>query len=315
MAGLDYLWSNPPASMTSATSSMNDLPDWYQEMIRGIASKGTQIAGQGYQPFQGSQVAGFNPDQEAAFGQVRANQGVWQPAMGAALGSAGDIQSSISPNTKQWTDPGVAASYMSPYTKQVTDEIAREGNQNLNQNILPGISSTFTGNGQFGSARNAAAMGQGIEGAQKDITGAQSQALQAGYGEGAQIFGQDQSREQQQQEMNAAAADTSAQRYGALGQMQQYMGNQDTAALGAVGGQEQGLEQQGDTAAYNDYLRQTGWDWSQLGNIDSLLRGMPMNSQQTSTGGTQYQGAGVSPLGWLNALYGSSQYGNGSNGP
>lgn len=309
MSGLDYLFGNVPASVNSAATSSTDMPAWYQEFIRGMAEKGTDIAGQPYVPYQGAQVAGFNGDQENAFQDVRDNQGDWQPAMGAAYGAAGGIQSAVNGNAQSWTDPGTAQSYMSPYTQQVTDEIAREGNQNLTQNVMPGINSTFTGTGQFGSARNASALGQGIEQSQKDITGAQSNALQSGYANAEGQFNADAGREQQQQEMQSAAADTAAQRYGALGQLNQSMGNQDAASLGAVGGEEQNLEQAGDTAGYQDYQNQQNWNWQQLGNLDNVVRGMPMNSQTTTQGDNQYQTAGTSPLGWLNALYGQSQGG------
>jgi len=45
--------------------------------------------------------------------------------------------------------------FMNPYTSGVIDANNQQSNQNLTENILPGVNSTFTGNGQFGSTRNA----------------------------------------------------------------------------------------------------------------------------------------------------------------
>lgn len=80
--------------------------------------------------------------------------------------------------------------YMNPYTKGVTDEIARLGNQNLMENVLPGVNSTFTGAGQFGSTRNGDFVARALRDNQATITGqqakvlsdAQSQALQLAQG-------------------------------------------------------------------------------------------------------------------------------------
>lgn len=413
MAGLDYLFNAPPASVTGNVSSVQNVPDWLQEYERAMAGKATEVAGQGYQPYPGQQVAGFNNDQMNAFQQVRDNQGSWQPGMGSAMGSASGIADAAQAGTTAangaaqngWNaasgyagqSAGAAGSaidaaqqgtgmanaygagavgavagpsqswtnnyqqYMSPYTQSVVDEIGRQGNLNLQQNILPGINSTFGASGQFGSGRNAAIVGQGISQAQQGISGLQSQALQSGYGEAANIFGQDANRAQQQQQMqsqanlsagqlansgaalnantalsaagqygnlgsmmgslgmqqgnlynqgatiNSGALDTQAQRMGALTQLQQGLQNQDTAALGAVGGQQQALQQQGDTAAYNDFLSQRNYDWQNLANMNSVIHGLPMSTSSTQAGNTNTYGAGQSPLGWLSSLYGAGQ--------
>lgn len=345
MAGLDYLFNGTPASLTQATTSTTNLPDWYQEYQRAMAGKATEVAGQGYQAYPGEQVAGFNGDQQNAFQQVRDNQGSWQPGMGAALGSASGIADAAGTGTAQAgqyaqgavnATAGPAASwtnnwqqYMSPYTQSVVDEIGRQGNLNLQQNVLPGINSTFTGSGQFGSGRNAAILGQGVAQAQGNISGQQANALEAGYGQAASIFGQDANRQQQQEQMqantglgaagvannsatiNSGALDSQAQRLGALTQLQQSMQNQDTAALGAVGGQEQALQQAGDTAGLNNFNEQKNYDWTNLANMNSILRGMPLSGSTAQAGQTTQSGAGVSPLGWLTSLYGTSQAGNG----
>jgi hypothetical protein len=44
--------------------------------------------------------------------------------------------------------------YMNPYTQSAVGALTQMSNRNLINNVLPGINSTFTGNGMFGSNRN-----------------------------------------------------------------------------------------------------------------------------------------------------------------
>lgn len=343
MSALDYLFNGTPQSVTNNISSTSDMPDWYQEYIRGIAGKGTQIAGQGYQPYEGQRIADFNDTQRQAFDQVGANQGNWKPNVDAATAAAGTIQPTAQAGLNQAGQYGAGAvqaasgapqqwtqnwqQYMSPYTQSVTDEIARLGNRNFSENIMPAVGSSFVGSGQFGSTRNAEIMGRAARDTQADITGQQSQALQAGYGTANNAFNADATRAQQGQQLAAntgiqagqlattgaqvgsAAADTAAQRLGALGQLGQTLGSNDAAALGAVGGQQQQQEQTGYDTAYNEFNNQKNYDWTNLNNLSSLVRGQQLPTGQTTTG-TQTNNAGTSsPLGWVNALYGLNRAG------
>ena len=48
-----------------------------------------------------------------------------------------------------------ADQFMNPYISNVIDANTQQSNQNLLENVLPGVNSTFTGAGQFGSTRNS----------------------------------------------------------------------------------------------------------------------------------------------------------------
>lgn len=126
----------------------------------------------------------------------------------ADLGRLGQVynpnisQQQMQLSTGRW--PSHMQEYMSPYTQAVTQEIARLGNQNLQENILPGVNSTFTGQGQFGSTRNADFMNRALRDAQREILGRQSQALESGYGTSANIFGADEGRSLQAQQGTAS---------------------------------------------------------------------------------------------------------------
>lgn len=413
---LDYLFNgSAPSSVTSTVSSVQGMPDWYQEYLRGIAGKATEVAGQGYTQYPDARLAGFTPDQMSSFDLTRQNIGGWQPYQQGAVGAANQIlptasaflgagaqygsdavgmagqagqqamQAASNPGAAQYAlGAGQQAmqavggsnptwtqnwqSYMSPYTQSVVDEIARLGNRNLQEGALANINDSFIGSGGFGSDRNADMIGRSIRDAQRDITGQQSMALQQGYGQAANIFQSDAARQLQMQglqgqtalnagqlgtnalsqlqglqaqtalnagqlgansalqagsmanagaQIGAAAADSSAQRMGALGQLQQQMGYQDAGALNAIGGQQQQLQQLGLDTQYNNFLEQRGWNWNTLNNLNSVLRGMQIPTNQTMVSNNPTGGYGASPLQWATALMGlgaSNGTGTGTTG-
>jgi hypothetical protein len=337
---LDYLFNGaPPQDVTSSVSSITGMPDWYQEYLRGIAGKATEVAGQGFTQYPGQRLQDFTPDQQSSFDLTRQTVGGWQPYQQGALSAANqtlptasaflgagaqygaNAVGSVNPNAANWTQNW--QQYMSPYTSSVVNEIGRLGNRNLQENILSPLNDSFIGSGGFGSDRNADMIGRSIRDAQRDISGQQSLALQQGYGTSANIFGADANRQQQQQQLMAntnlqagsmanagaqigsAASDQAAQRYGALGQLGQQLGYQDAGALGTIGGQQQQLGQQGLDIGYQNFLTQQGWNWNTLNNLNSVLRGMQLPTSQTQVSNNPYGNVGTSPLQWAGALLGA----------
>lgn len=67
--------------------------------------------------------------------------------------------------------------FMNPYTQNVVNEQARLSNQNFNEQVVPGLNSTFAGAGQFGSTRNADFMNRAIRDQQTQLAGQQGQTL------------------------------------------------------------------------------------------------------------------------------------------
>lgn len=329
---LDFLTSGSPASTNTNQATQTTLPDWYNAYIQGVAGKATDIAKNPYQAYPGARIADFNDDQMTAFQKVRDNSGNYlndtnaasatlggaQGALGQVSGLVGGAQTAVGGPAAQWTDPGVSAKYMSPYTQNVVDEIARLGNRNLTESVIPQVQSNFVGSGQFGSSRNADILARGVRDAQTDISGLQSTALQNGWNTGMGQFNADANRTQQQGSLQAqtalggANATTSAAnagagigaQQGALGQLKQTLGNNEATALGAVGGQQQALEQKGYDTGYQDFLNQQNWDWTQLGKVQGAVQGAQL---PTGTSGSTSQAsspASPSPLGWVNAITG-----------
>ena len=74
-------------------------------------------------------------------------------------------------------DPNQQQQFMNPYTTNVVNEQARLSNQNFNEQVMPGVNSTFAGAGQFGSTRNADFANRAMRDQQYSLAGQQGQTL------------------------------------------------------------------------------------------------------------------------------------------
>jgi len=331
MSSFDWMFSpsENPAFSTGASGSTSGVttPDWYQDYTKGIAGKGLELAANAQNnPVPQQSVAGFTPDQTQAFQQVRDNQGVWKPGMAAAngattgamttaAGAATAANGAVAGPSANFTDPGTVGKYMSPYTSSVVDEIGRLGNQNFTEKIMPGVNDSMIGSGQFGSERNADVLGRAARDAQQNITGQQASALESGYTTAGNLFNQDANRTQQQQQLQASTALQGGQlgattglqggqQLGALAQSGAALGLGDAQALQAVGQQQQQLQQTGLDTAYNNGVANNNAGWSNLDNLNSLVRGTQLPTSQTSTNtGALTRTYGASPLTQLGGTY------------
>lgn len=336
-----------------------DLPAWYQDYTKNLGSQAAQLAARNNQSAVHQEMAGFNGDQLNAFQQVRNTQGQWQPyfQQGQALNNqlagttsslvdyaqravgtapmntgasvqpwAADGMNATAGTAQSWTDPGTVNQYMSPYTSQVVDNIGRLGQQNWENNIMPGINSSMIGSGQFGSTRNADILSRAGVNAANDITGQQSNALQAGYTGGAGIFANDANRQQQQQQMRSGASlaggnlmqnalnsdanriqnqqqlqantaltgannaanglNIAATNAGALAKNYQQLTGYDAQSLLNVGDQQQKQTQGALTMNYENLQNMRNDPWNQLKNSAGILNGIQLPKTVTSTGST-----------------------------
>lgn len=373
MADLTTGVQAPPTDAN--TASNRDLPAWYQQYTANLGSQAAGLAQNlNQQPLPYASVAGFNPAQQQAFSQVQAQQGQTAPnmqkaqslinqiaptsaamvdyAQGAVGAPAMETGSSIQPwaqgaqdaasgSADEWT--ANYQKYMSPYTSQVVDNIARLGKRNFEDNIMPGVNSSMIGSGQFGSTRNADILSRAGVNAANDITGQQSNALQAGYNGGAAIFAQDAGRKQSQQQMQAqtalaggnlmqgalsadagrvqqqgqiqaqtalsgsgaatSALNTAGNSLGALSQMSQNAQNTDTQSLLNIGNQQQALQQKGYDTALANANFGRTDPWTQLQNQQNIMQGVQLPALTTSATSGASGVYGSSPLGGALATY------------
>ena len=93
------------------------------------------------------------------------------------------------------TFPQAVAEYMNPYTKAVVEQLGDIGVRQLQEKYLPAVGEEFIRAGQFGPGPGSTRMGEFGARALRDVNEAilaeQSKALQAGYGQAADIFASD----------------------------------------------------------------------------------------------------------------------------
>lgn len=333
MAGsFDWLFSpsTDPAFSTGpsgATSSTN-VPDWYSDYTKGVAGKGVELAANASnQPVPQQSTAGFTPDQLAAFESVRSGVGDWKPGMeaatgatqgaiGTAAGAAGAANAAVAGPAADFTQSW--QKYMSPYTQGVVNEIGRLGKQNFEENLMPSVTAGAIGSGQFGSERNADVLARAARDSAAATTGQQAGALESGYSTAGTLFGADANRAQQQQQMQAntalsggqlaaGTAMSGGQQLGALTQAQSALGLGDAQAQQAIGQQQQQLNQTGLDTAFNNQVAQNQAGWSNLDQLNSIIRGTQLPTSATSTNtGALTRTYGASPLSQVGTTYASA---------
>jgi hypothetical protein len=78
-------------------------------------------------------------------------------------------------------DPNQTQVHLNPYLEGVLSEISRLGNENLFEDIIPNVNSTFVGSGQFGSDRNGDFLNNAIRNTQREILGKQGTTLKEAW--------------------------------------------------------------------------------------------------------------------------------------
>lgn len=270
MSAVDFLFegSAPVPGGTSSTSQVQ-LPEWYTQYTKDMLSRAQAVSNLPYAPYPGPRIAGFTPTEKTGFEMTKTAAGAYQPFLqqaGQQLTEAGA------------TFPEAVGKYMSPYTQNVVNQIAQQGVRQLQEKYLPAIGQEFIQAGQFGPGPGSTRMGEfgarALRDVQESVLAEQSKALQAGYGQAADIFGADVARKAELAGRGAEIAGL-AQRYGLTG----------AEAVGGVGEKERGMQQANLELAYKDFLTQKGYPAEQVKFLGSILSGvsLPQTTVQTST--------------------------------
>jgi hypothetical protein len=296
----DFLFEGkPPPSTTQYGTVSSSIPQWMSDYNQGLIARANAIAAEPYQAYGGPRIAGFTPDTQNAFGMTRQAANAYQGPLAAALGLTADAlgpgngglataQPYITNASQNY--PGAVSQYMDPYVGNVIDRAKLEANRNYTENILPTLDAKFTAAGQYGSS----AMAREANRAARDVTeGLQSNAnaaLSQAYQSGANIFGQDQSRQlglaqltgqlgtqDQVNQMKGAA------QLGALGQTAQQLGLTGASALDTIGQMQQGQQQKNLDLAYQDFENQRDYPRQTVDWLSSVIRGMPAPESRTTT--------------------------------
>ena len=282
------------SSAPQQTVQKTELPPWLNEAAQKNLEIADQLASRPYQPYGGSVVAGFSPEQQQAFQMAQQNVGSYQPALTAGMGAAArgayyDPQMVSAPSFLQ----GNIQEYMNPYISEVeqraTSNAERALQQQMNQISGQAIQSRAFGGSRQGIAEGVAA----AEGA-RGIGDLSAQLRSQGFQQAAALQQADQARQMQASLANQQAGLTSAglglQGAGVLGnlaQQRQSLGLTDVGAVGAVGEQQQQQQQRQLEEAYARFVEQRDFPTQQLNLRLAAVGATPygQTTTQTKTGG------------------------------
>lgn len=294
-----------PSSQTVTNTSIPEYARPYVENMLGKSEALTDINANPYQAYGGQRVQDFTPMQQQAFQGVGNMQVAPEIGAGsnlAALAGLGSLGAG-SNYMNMATDPRATQAFMSPYMQNVVDLQKQEAMRDFNKG-LGALNQRAVGAGAFGGSRAAlerAEAGRNLgtqlaniqaQGSQNAFQAAQ-QAQQFGAGLGLQGMGQ-----------GLQAAST-------LGQLGQTGFGQRMGILGEqqkVGAVQQAQGQQALDLAYQDFLKQKNYPYTQLAFMSDMLRGLPLSqsAQQVYTAppnvASQLGGLGMAGLG----IYGMS---------
>jgi len=277
-------------------SSSSTLSDWAGPYVTQMLGQAQAVANQPYQVYQGPLTAGPSSVQQNLFsgiggltlpsnyGQSWTNAGA--PALPSAAtnvpsqtssidqAAAGNTSTSGLANT-QMANPNntsMAAQYMNPYLAQsLTPQLnllAQTAQANEQSDL-----GKLTSQGAFGGSRQAVLQGMdqnALLGQQANLIG---QGYNTAYNNAMQQFNQDQ--------QNA---------------------NQLANTMNTIGQTQQGINQAGVTADYNEFLNQRNYPMTQLQFEQSMLQGLPISTvTNTPTQQTGIQGLS-SAIGGLGSL-------------
>ena len=260
------------------TSSQSTLSDWAGGYVTDMLGKAQAISEQPYQVYQGPMTAGESGLQNKVFqglgnlnfpsqlGQTFSSTGAYTPPamtpgayapgaigtgagapMGGGIGSLGGMGATESSGTT--TPPlGVASQYMNPYLQSVLQPQLEELRRQSQINLQPGLTK-MTQAGGYGGGRQAIMESE----ANRNLLQQQNQAIGTGY---------------------SNAYDK------AMGQFNVEQGQAKTLAdiMSQAGGQQRGIEQEGITADYNEFLAQRDYPQKMLQFQQSMLQGLPIST-------------------------------------
>jgi len=311
--------------ISQVTSSQTSIPDYakpYVENLLGQAQSYTDPSQNPYMQYMGERQAQFAPLQQMSYDNAALMQGSPQLQDATAMaGSAGlgALNTGYTYNpfqTKSFTSPEMAESYMSPYMKNVVERQQQDAvRQAAIASQAQGAQAARAG--AFGGSGDYLMRGQARGNLNRQLGDIYAQGQQAAYTQGMGQFNQEQGATQAAANLNAQqgqfgaglglqglqTALTSANALGNLGntQYQQNMGiNQMQNQYGL---QQQQQQQNILNNQYQDFLNNQNAPYKQMGFMSDILRGLPLTQQSATmyqtppSFGSQLIGAGTAAAG------------------
>ena len=292
--------SNPTTqTQTSAIDSdmkgfRNDLFDYGRDNILSQDFQGyTDQAGNPLDRF-----AGFNMDQNQAMANVRRGQNFGSGSYQGAIDASQRVASMGSPELQyqSFLNMGDPSQYMNPFTQNVINPAVQgaqdELQRNLNQISANAVQTSPGGMNEAEALERGTARALGAQ----NIGALQANLLNQGFGQAQGMMERDIGRGDQygfkQAGLDLSTADRNLSGAGNVSQIMDRYRNArrgDTRDLMAIGGQQQGQNQQDLDFAYQEFMREQGDPMMRLGAVQGLLGGPYGKTSTGTTNQTMYK--------------------------
>lgn len=239
-------------------STWNNLADTSANYAAGFPSYLNQIQNNWY---DNPLTTGVTPEQQSAFTDL-GNSNFQQQAQPNLQQAGGLYQAGAN------YDPAKLQQYLNPYQQGANVATTNLSNQNLFEKVLPGVNSTFTGAGQFGSSRNADFTNRAIRDQQQSLSNTLANANLQNYQNANQNYLAWAGQNNQAAQGLAGLASQNAQ----LGQ--QDLTNQMTAATN-----KQQLEQSTLDKSYQDWMTKQQFPLTGLTALSGAMGNMAKGVQ------------------------------------
>jgi hypothetical protein len=293
-----------PSSVTEYQTGFAPQIAPYAEQLLGQAQSLTDTSTNPYMQYQGERNAQFSPLQQMSYDNATLMQS--QPQLQDATAMAGQaglgaLNTAYTYNpfqTKSFTSPEMAESYMSPYMQNVVER-QQQNAQRQADIASQGLGAQAARAGAFGGSGDYLMRSQAAGNLARQKGDIQAQGLQNAYQQGMGQFNAEQAATQNAAQLNAQqgqfgaglglqglqTALTSANALGSLGN-QQYQQNMGINALQNQYGLQQQAQMQKDIdTKYQDFQNYQNYPYKQLGFMSDIIRGVPL----TQTGSSVYQ--------------------------
>ncbi len=290
-----------PAPTQTTTYSTN-IPEYARPYVEGmLEATQKQIytddmsTFRPYRPYSTNvqdYVAGFSPLQQQAQqataglqtpGQLGTATGLAGMSGMGGLGLAGQMAGTGQEYAQMATSPTAQQAYMSPYMQNVVDYQKAQALRDY-QIGAPMRARAAIGAGAFGGSRQAIESAEAQRNLMSQLQGIEATGRQQAFQQAqqAQQFGANLGLQGRQAALGGLGAATQAA--GTLGQLggQQLGAQKEIIGLQSqMGAQQQALEQQKINQAIQDYAIAQQYPYMQLGLMNAMLRGLPLQTQTT----------------------------------
>ena len=269
-----------PADTTSTSTQTTELPEWARGYAKEALAKGqalTDVNQNPYQTYTNPRIAGFSPMQQQSFqgaADMQVAPQIGQGTAAATMAGLGGLGVAGQANVGGFQNQ--VGGYMNPYMNQILAPQLAEANRNYDIGATK-QQSAATQAGAFGGTREAIMAAENERNRNMGLNQIYGQGLNTAYTNAQNQYNQN----LQNQLAGYGMANQAAGQLGQLGQNQYQQSMGINTLQNQYGGQQQALQQQGLSQAYQDFQNQQNYPYKQLGFMSDLIRGLPLGQQST----------------------------------